>query len=84
MPWVDFGNGVKGHVCSRGQRRHTCSVPHCGRRAPFQCDYPVARKGKDTTCDAWLCDAHRKSQGPEIDYCPAHAEHAAKKAEAAK
>jgi hypothetical protein len=81
-----FGPDAKGVaiVCSRGGRRKApCSVAGCGRDHTKLCDHPVARrhrfKGKlpSATCDAKLCDGHAVPQGPDRDYCPAHAKKAA-------
>ena len=39
-------------VCSRGRKQY---CKWCGRPSNLLCDYPVKRKGKDTTCDARIC-----------------------------
>jgi hypothetical protein len=76
---IKLPNGFTGIACSR-ERRRACSVPGCGRTAPYLCDYPVKRKGKDTTCNRAMCEAHRKNMSPEVDYCPGHTEYSAGKA----
>jgi len=82
---LDFGNGVTGFVCSRGQRRPKCKA--CGRPSTTQCDYPLRGSKAGKTCDAHLCDAHAVTQqcakhsaprcpcrGDTVDYCKAHDE----------
>lgn len=63
-----------GFICNRGRRRlPACSVPGCGRLAPYLCDAPVARPGrKSQTCDAKLCDTCAVAQGPDRHFCPPH------------
>jgi len=61
-----------GFMCT-SERSHKCSAPGCTGRATKQCDFPVNRAaGKSRTCDAWLCDRHAVSVGPDLDYCPPH------------
>jgi hypothetical protein len=59
-------------ACGRGGFKR-CSVPGCTRRGERLCDYPVTRAGVQETCDVRLCLGHAASQGPDRDYCPAHA-----------
>jgi hypothetical protein len=59
---VDLGNGQFAMVCGRGGRRHNCQF--CSRYATKQCDFPVLRKGKMVTCDAWMCDRCAVKQEP--------------------
>jgi hypothetical protein len=69
-PIVIDGKQV-GIMCGSSPTRHCSS---CGKRAAYQCDYPVVRKGKGhTTCDRWLCRGCATGVGPDRDYCPAHA-----------
>lgn len=56
-------------VCSRGERRKRCQVPHCDRPCVVLCDAPVGTG----TCDRQLCATHRTEVGPDRDLCPAHA-----------
>jgi hypothetical protein len=47
-------------------------MPHCfscAWVADYFCDYPV---GDDKTCDRPMCQDHRHSVSPEIDYCGTH------------
>jgi len=40
------------------------------------CDFVISPPEQVThrrTCDAPMCDAHAKSVGPNLDYCPDHA-----------
>ena len=47
----------------------------CGEKiSAYLCDYPV---GAGRTCDAPLCDDCRTNKGPEVDYCPDHADRGA-------
>ena len=68
---VSFGGGTA-IVCSRGQRRRSCSTPNCTRTAELLCDHPVTRKGKVGTCDRPICSRCAVSQGENTDYCQAH------------
>ena len=70
-----------GIVCMRGRARRKCRW--CGRDAERQCDYALRGKALGRTCDAYMCRAcstqlpGRQPDGETIDYCPAHAKHAA-------
>ncbi len=50
-------------------------ITACGRCqakiSAYLCDYPT---GLGKTCDIPLCDDCRSPQGPDLDYCSAHAE----------
>lgn len=77
MPWVDLGNGMVAHVCSRGVRTKACSS--CGApRAPFLCDWPLAGKRAGATCSRALCARCRNvqpavdGQAEPLDYCGPH------------
>lgn len=65
-------------TCSRGDRRKPCSTANCTGRATKLCDYPLAKGG---TCDRPVCARCATSVGPDKDYCPPHARHAAKQQE---
>lgn len=65
------GGGVA-IACSRGFKQSPCSVPGCANRSSKLCDYPVVREGKQTTCDAKLCDRCAVKVGRDKDFCPAH------------
>lgn len=67
-------NGTKGLaiICSRG-RRKKCSAAFCDDDATKLCDAPVSGKKRSNTCDRALCDRHASTQGPDLDFCPAHA-----------
>ena len=80
---VDLGNGQLAMVCGGRGRRHNCEF--CSRYATKQCDFPVLRKGKMVTCDAWMCDRCAVKQEPlgsDIDFCPPHHRNAKKIMEA--
>lgn len=66
---TDMPGGGFAIICSRGKRER-CQF--CGASASKQCDFPVERKGKQTTCDAWMCNRCATPQGPNLDYCPPH------------
>lgn len=84
---IDFGNGVTGHACSRGQRRAKCRF--CARSATRQCDFRLKGSKAGKTCDANLCDAHavmqhvveRKGEHDTVDYCRPHDELAKQQAQ---
>lgn len=74
MPFVRLPNGMTVHIrtaksprrrCSGTEGTHPCPIP-----ATRQCDFAIA-PGK--TCDAWCCEAHATSVGPDLDHCPIHA-----------
>lgn len=70
------GSVVTGIACGRSPFQ-PCSVPGCRRHATFRCDFPLQRasdwkRSQRRTCDRWLCPQHRKSVGPDRDYCPVH------------
>lgn len=73
-------------VC--GPKIRALSCGWCSKPSTRLCDFPVARnvramksfkagktkpKAKMTTCDAPMCDDHRKEIGPNMDLCPNHA-----------
>lgn len=68
---VELENGITAIVC-RGHRRTKPCVT-CGKPGTKLCDYPVRRKGKDATCDRAMCSQHATADGPDLDYCLAHA-----------
>ena len=63
-------------ICSRG-RRPVCPVSFCGRSSVALCDYPVERKGQQTTCDSPICASHRHPVPgqSDTDWCEAHWQH---------
>jgi hypothetical protein len=69
---IAAGPGMTAIVCGGRQRRTTCSTPACGRDTVALCDYPVMKKGKETTCSARICDRCRASQPEDRDFCPPH------------
>lgn len=73
MPYVRLPGGIVAHVKMAKPRRRRCTGTEggypCQIPADHQCDYLVA-EGK--TCDAWMCAAHARSVGPDLDHCPAH------------
>jgi hypothetical protein len=88
-PLPDLGPNVTVHLCGR-RDVPPCTYAACGLRSTARCDYPVRRGDEPTTCGRALCDAHRhprpntaeRTTSPDVDYCPAHAELVAKKAQA--
>lgn len=68
--FVPLEKGGFAILCSRGSKRKTCSM--CGRPSTKLCDAPVSRKGRDTTCDAPLCNACAVPVSEATDYCPLH------------
>lgn len=69
---VNYGNGVTGWVCTRGQRRPRCGVEGCTNPAERVCDFPLGGRKTGQTCDRRLCAGHAHRHGPDVDYCPAH------------
>ena len=69
-------DGTSYIVCGRGGRSMRCVT--CGRPATLLCDYPVMRLGEAGTCDKPVCVRCLIAQGPEKDYCLAHADLAGK------
>lgn len=65
-----MGCEIRGNmiVCSRPGWK-LCQVDSCGRKSEALCDFPI---GGDITCDFRLCYKHRKTVGPNKDYCPNH------------
>lgn len=72
-------------VCGHKVKAWFCGW--CGKPATRLCDFPVARnaaamksfrpgktrpRAKMTTCDAPMCDDHRKEIAANVDYCPNH------------
>ena len=48
----------------------------CANLSTKLCDYSISHPAQVThrkTCDAPMCDAHAKSVGKNLDYCPEHA-----------
>lgn len=75
MPCIPFRSkdgSVTGVVCTRGSREvHYCS---CGRRAGFQCDYPLSGPKQGQLCNRYICDVCKTSIGPDQHYCRVHAQ----------
>ena len=63
---VKLPSGAHAIVCTLPSVER-CTV--CGHPAGKLCDYLV---GKNTTCDAALCNRHAVSRWPGIDWCPTH------------
>lgn len=79
MPYVRLPGGIVAHVKMAKPRTRRCVATDrggapCTRPATHQCDYQV---GAGKTCDAWICAGHASSVGPDLDHCPAHADHQA-------
>jgi hypothetical protein len=66
---IDLGQGQFAIVCTRG-RRHNCEF--CSRYATKQCDFPILKDGKQTTCSKFICDRCAVAQSPGIDFCGPH------------
>lgn len=56
-------------VC--GPRVH-CATVGCHGEGSLLCDYPVKRRGRDTTCNRRVCRRCAKAVRDGIDYCPPH------------
>jgi hypothetical protein len=73
MPWVDLGNGVTDHICTRGPKPRRCGFCSTGYVEKL-CDHPIGH-GK-RACDAGMCNKCATNVGPDTDYWPPHARHA--------
>lgn len=72
---IDLGGGIHAIVCGPKQRERKCYV--CGAPAPYLCDFRLSSPHQVThvkTCDKPVCERHRMSVAPNVDYCPDHAE----------
>lgn len=70
---IRMPNGNVGIIC--GPRRiKVCIV--CRAFATRECDWNMRKlpSGRQTTCDAGLCDEHTFSPAPGKDLCPRHRE----------
>lgn len=74
MPYVRLPDGTVAHVRMAKPRRRRCcgteGTSGCPTPATIQCDAPTA--GASGTCDAWCCDAHARTVGPDQHLCPNH------------
>lgn len=74
MPYVKLPGGIVAHIRMAKPRRRRCIGAEGGHACPtaatLQCDFPTTA-GK--TCDVYICPAHARRVGTELDYCPAHA-----------
>lgn len=70
---VAAGPGFTAIVCSRGVRRKRCSTNGCVGTEVALCDYPLSGRKAGKTCDRSMCARCRHAQGPDVDYCPVHA-----------
>lgn len=72
--WTTLPDGTKVHINLGRQPRRRCGF--CSLRWVTKlCDHPVEH-GK-RTCDAGMCDQCASHIGPDRDFCPPHARHAA-------
>lgn len=59
-------------ACATSVERRERDISHCASCldvGDFLCDFPV---GESKTCDRPMCEDHRHSVAPELDYCDAH------------
>lgn len=56
-------------------RRQATYCRWCHVRSTLLCDYPVIRRGKQTTCDAPICVRCAHTISKNIHYCPPHFRH---------
>ena len=61
-------------VCgSRKPKTYAPNCEVCGTLKPtIQCDYPVERQGKLTTCNRWCCTNCAVEKGPNVHWCQPH------------
>ena len=58
--------GGMGFACTRGLRQTRAS---CRGTSVALCDWPLAVEKTGKTCDRAMCEKHRTSIGPNVDYC---------------
>jgi hypothetical protein len=63
---VDLGNGFRGIVCTRGQRKLPCAF--CGTPTHALCDFPLRGKA----CSTRICERCGTHVGEDRDLCPPH------------
>lgn len=71
-PIIDAGGNVIGRACYREQRA-SCATTGCAGAGTLLCDYPVTRRGRQTTCNRRVCRRCAVALGPGLDFCPPHA-----------
>ena len=64
--WKKIG-GTEVLICSRGRKKPPKCVA-CDQPSVALCDFPV----NGGTCDAPMCEDHRKPIARNVDYCPKH------------
>jgi len=72
IPIHDAAGNVIGRACYR-ESRPRCATVGCGGVGSKLCDFPVKRRGRDTTCNRRMCSRCAKSIGGDQDFCPPHA-----------
>jgi hypothetical protein len=56
-------------VCASRVR---CATSTCRGEGTLLCDYPVTRRGRQTTCNRRICRGCAKPITSSTDYCPPH------------
>lgn len=71
VPIRDGAGNVIGRACYR-EPVSRCATAGCRGVGTVLCDYPITRRGRQTTCSRRVCQACAKSVGNQ-DFCPPHA-----------
>lgn len=76
VPIHDADGNVIGRACYRAERPR-CSTTGCAGHGTILCDFPVTRRGRQTTCSRRVCRGCAVTIGKGLDFCPPHARSAA-------
>ena len=68
----DDKGAVIGRACYR-EPAHRCATTGCSGAGVILCDFPVKRRGRETTCNRRVCRTCAKRIGEDHDFCPPHA-----------
>lgn len=71
-PIRDADGNVIGRACYR-EHRVACATVNCTGAGTILCDYPVTRRGRQTTCNRRVCRSCAVALGTGLDLCPPHA-----------
>ena len=72
VPIRDEAGNVVGRACYR-EPRARCATTACAGAGTILCDYPVIRRGRQTTCNRRVCRGCAVALGTDLDLCPPHA-----------
>lgn len=72
VPITDGAGNVIGRACYR-ENLPRCQTAGCPGNGAVLCDFPVTRRGRQTTCNRRVCRSCAKTLGGGQDFCPPHA-----------